>query len=297
MRLRSNWRFGPLLPAFWLLLLAAACGGDDGTPVRAPGLEPDLLLVATTSLNDSGLLDVLVPLFERRSGVNVKLIAVGSGAALRLAKDGNADALLVHAPDAERALLAAGDVIDRRLVAYNDFLIVGPPADPAALAGLVDAAAALAAIARAQARFLSRGDDSGTHARERALWAAAGIDPGGGWYEESGQGMGATLTIAGQRRAYLLTDRGTFLALGDQLDLVPLVEGDPAFLNLYSVLRINPEKGGIHFNAAALWADFMLSDLVQSTIRDFGRERFGQPLFVPAAGKSEAQVLVEFSGG
>ncbi len=274
---------GLLVPTLLAALLAAACGSGG------------LILATTTSVNDSGLLDELVPLFEERTGVNVKVIAVGTGAALRMAELGNADALFVHAPGAERALLDAGDVVNRHLVAYNDFLIVGPPTDPAAIAGEPDVETALARIAASRSRFVSRGDDSGTHKKELALWEGAGVEPGGSWYQETGQGMGATLTIASQRRAYVLTDRATLLALSDNLDLVPISESDPLLINLYSVMQVDPGKGNINAAAAAAWVDFMLTNEAQDLIATFRLEEFGRPLFVPAAGQTEAEATLEFS--
>ena len=281
-----------LLVGLALMGVVATCG--DGAP-------DDLLLATTTSVNDSGLLDDLVPVFEGETGINVKVIAVGTGAALRMAELGNADALFVHAPSAEQALVEAGDVIDRRLVAYNDFLIAGPADDPAGLAGLDDVSVALTQLARAgadeRALFLSRGDDSGTHKRERALWSAIDVQPLGEWYLESGQGMGATLQVASQRRAYVLTDRATFLALRDDLDLVPLVQRDPALINLYSVMRVNPDKGDIHADAAVAWLGFITRDDVQVRIGAFRAEEFGRPLFIPAAGSTEAEAMAEFAAG
>ena len=282
---------GPLALAVLLTLglVALACRSDSPPP------RGDLLLATTTSVQDSGLLEALIPVFEAGANVNVKPIAVGTGAALRMAEDGNADALFVHAPDAERALIAAGDAFNRHLVAYNDFVIAGPPDDPAGIGGGADAAAALAAIAAAEARFISRGDDSGTHQREQAIWAEAGVDPGGSWYEESGQGMGATLTIADQKRAYVLTDRATFLALSQNLELVPLVEGDPALINLYSVLQVSPAKPGVNALAAVAWIEFILGGRAQAIIDDFGREQFGRPLFHAAAGLSEEEAIERFA--
>ena len=269
-------------------LLAAACGGGGA-----------LLLATTTSVNDSGLLDELAPLFEEETGVNVKVIAVGTGAALRMAELGNADALFVHAPDAERALLEAGHVINRRLVAYNDFLIAGPPNDPAGLAGERNIVVALTRLAQAgaagSASFLSRGDDSGTHQRELALWAAAGLEPSGDWYAESGQGMGASLIIADQRESYVLTDRATFLALRGGLDLEPLVEQDPRLINLYSVMQVAPDKDGVNDAAAAVWVEFITRADVQERIGAFRVEEFGRPLFIPAAGQSEAEATAAFA--
>lgn len=285
MRFRS-----PSLAALLALsLLALACFGDDG-----PG---ELLLATTTSVNDSGLLDDLVPIFENETGINVKVIAVGTGAALRMGELGNADALFVHAPPAEKELLAAGHVINRRLVAFNDFLIVGPADDPAGLRAITDVETALTLISDARATFVSRGDDSGTHKKELTLWAAAGIQPRGDWYLEAGQGMGATLNVADQRNAYLLTDRATFLALSRRLDLVPFSQSDPLLINLYSVMQVNPNKGRINTDAAAAWIDFLLRDDIQGRIANFRREEFGRSLFVPAGGQTEEQATTRFSGG
>ncbi len=272
-----------------LTLLVLACRPAPPAP------RGDLILATTTSVQDSGLLEALIPVFEAGVNVNVKPVAVGTGAALRLAEEGNADALFVHAPDAERALVGAGHAYNRHLVAYNDFVIVGPRADPANIAGDTDAATAFTAIAATEARFISRGDDSGTHKRERAIWAEARIVPGDSWYAESGQGMGATLTIADQKLAYVLTDRGTFLALSDDVDLIPLVEGDPALLNLYSVLQVSPAKLGVNALAAVAWIEFMLSEEAQAIINDFRRDEFGRPLFHAAAGLQEAEVIERFT--
>lgn len=272
-----------------LTLLVLACRPAPPAP------RGDLILATTTSVQDSGLLEALIPVFEAGVDVNVKPVAVGTGAALRLAEEGNADALFVHAPDAERALVDAGHAYNRYLVAYNDFVIVGPRTDPANIAGGTDAAMAFTAIAATEARFISRGDDSGTHKRERAIWAEVGIVPGDSWYAESGQGMGATLIIADQKLAYVLTDRGTFLALSDDVDLIPLVEGDPALLNLYSVLQVSPAKLGVNALAAVAWIEFMLSEEAQAIINDFRRDEFGRPLFHAAAGLQEAEVIERFA--
>ena len=266
-------------------LAQAACGGGD-----RPDLGEELILATTTSLNDSGLLDELAPIFERETGLNLKVIAVGTGAALRMGEEGNADVLLVHAPGAERELLAAGHAASRELVAYNDFVIAGPASDPAGVAGISDAAAALAAIADAQAPFASRGDDSGTHKKELALWAAAGLQPAGAWYLETGQGMSATLTVADQRDAYALTDRGTFLSLGARLELEVSVQGDPHLLNYYSVLTVNADKGGINAPGARAWADFIRRPDIQTRIARFRRAEYGRPLFIPAADDTEEAI-------
>jgi tungstate transport system substrate-binding protein len=269
-----------------LALSASACGDDE------------LILATTTSLNDSGLLDELVPIFEEEHGVSVKIIAVGTGAALRMGVEGNADVLLTHAPAAELELLDAGDVTSRTLVAYNDFVIVGPSDDPAGVAGMTDVSAALANIfafcVGGPCEFASRGDDSGTHKKELALWADAEIDPadvGDDWYLEVGQGMSATLTVANQRGAYTLTDRGTYLALSEDIpELVPHVSGDARLLNFYSVMEVNGEKGRINTEAAEAFKAFLLREDVQELIGGYLRERYGRPLFVPAAGETEGSV-------
>ena len=274
------------LIAAWAALLSAACSDQPAGP-----LDPDTLILATTtSLNDSGLLDELSPIFESEAGVDLKIIAVGTGAALLMGEQGAADVLLVHAPAAERELLENGDVSGRVLIAYNDFVIAGPPADPAGVRGMTDAAAALARIAAAQATFASRGDDSGTHKKELALWAASGAAPSGAWYLQVGQGMAATLNVADQRAAYTLTDRGTFLTLAGRLGLIPLVEGDARLLNYYSVLPVAAEKGGINAAAAAAWVAFLTRADIQRRIGAFRRAEYGGSLFIPAAGDSEAAI-------
>jgi tungstate transport system substrate-binding protein len=234
------------------------------------------------------LLDVLVPVFERQSGLTLKPVSVGTGQALALAARGEADVVLVHAPALEKKYVADGTLLNRRLVMYNDFIVVGPEHDPAKIRGEPRAAAALAKIAAAGARFVSRGDKSGTHLLEQALWKEAGVRPVAPWYIESGQGMGATLTIADDRRAYTLTDRATYLAFGRRLTLTTLVEGDRALFNVYSVMEVNPANGP-RVNAAGgkAFADFMVAPATQALIRAFGVEKFGRPLFVPIAGKKD----------
>ncbi|MYB23480.1 MAG: tungsten ABC transporter substrate-binding protein [Chloroflexi bacterium] len=283
----------PLLGWFALTLLAAAvvataCGSDPGFS------EDELILATTTSLNDSGLLDQLVPIFEDEAEVSVKIIAVGTGAALRMGADGNADVLLTHAPDAERVLVEAGDVTGRALVAYNDFVIVGPPDDPASVGGTSDVSTALARIAASGATFASRGDDSGTHKKELSLWSETGVSPlveADDWYIEVGQGMSATLTVANQRAAYALTDRGTYLSLSADIpDLLTLVEGDPLLLNFYSVMLVNGDKGRINTVASQQFADFLIRDDIQAMIGEYLREVYGQPLFIPAAHETEQAI-------
>src|SRR5207247_5983741 len=205
------------------------CGAALIGASAAPGQSRDVILATTTSTRDAGLLDTLVPLFERQTGYKVKVIAVGSGQALEMGRRGDADVVLAHAPDAERVLADSGYFVIRRLVMHNDFLFVGPPGDPAGLRGMTDPVAALQRIAQREAPFVSRGDQSGTHQLEQKLWRVAGIRPAGagGWYTESGHGMGETLQMTDQKRAYTITDRATYLAWRDKPQPVPMVQGDP----------------------------------------------------------------------
>jgi tungstate transport system substrate-binding protein len=269
-----------------LLMLLVAAGS---TAAQTPGPRT-LVLSTTTSTQDSGLLDVLVPMFEQATGYSVKTISVGTGQALALAARGEADVTLAHAPALEKKYVEEGKMLNRRLVMYNDFVVIGPADDPARVKGL-KAAEALRRIAEASARFVSRGDKSGTHLLEQALWKQAGLEPRGTWYIESGQGMGQTLLIANERKAYALTDRGTYLAFQKRVELPILVEKDRPLLNIYSVMEVNPANGP-RVNAAAgkAFADFMLSPAVQAVIKTFGVAKYGQPLFVPIAGQREEEV-------
>lgn len=267
-----------------LLALVAVAGAAAREP-RASGV---LILSTTTSTQDSGLLDVLVPLFERQTGYTVKTISVGTGQALTLAARGEADVTLAHAPALEKKYMAEGRMLNRRLVMYNDFVIAGPDADPAGIRGERSAAAALRRIAAAGTRFVSRGDKSGTHLLEQALWREAGAVPAAPWYIESGLGMGPTLALADDRRAYTLTDRATLLAFAKRVALVVMVEGDRPLLNVYSVMEVNPANGP-RVNAAGgkAFADFMLAPATQEIIRTFGIDKYGRALFVPIAGKRD----------
>jgi tungstate transport system substrate-binding protein len=250
-----------------------------------------VILSTTTSTQDSGLLDVLVPLFEKQSGNAVKTISVGTGQALALGAKGDADVVLVHAPSLEKKYAAEGTLLNRRLVMYNDFIIIGPKDDPAKIRSAKGALAALQAIASGKVNFVSRGDNSGTHTLEKALWKAAGIDPRGPWYIEAGQGMGATLGIANERNAYTISDRGTYLAFGKRVSLPILLEGDGALLNIYSILEVNPANGArVNSAGGKAFADFMVAPQTQKVIQNFGVEKFGQPLFVPVAGKKEDEL-------
>src|SRR5215210_693346 len=244
-----------------IIFFLASCGP------AAP--NNDLLLVSTTSTQDSGLLDVLLPAFTAKTGYAVQLVAVGSGQALKIGEQGNADVILLHSPEAERKFIANGLGVDRRLVMHNDFVLVGPPSDPAGIRGKVPVEA-LTNISISRVTFVSRGDDSGTHVKELALWNKAGIDPvGEDWYIETGQGQGATLSIASEKGGYALTDRGTFLAYQSNVELEILVDGDPFLLNVYHVITVNPEKfPAINLEGAKAFADFVTSDEGQTIIAE-----------------------------
>jgi len=261
-------------------LLLAGCG--------QAAERKNVILATTTSTQDSGLLDVLLPLFEKQTGYRVKTIAVGTGEALAMGKRGDADVLLAHAPAQEKEIVAAGFAIERRIVMHNDFLIVGPEGDPAGIHGNSDGAESAARIAETGARFISRGDNSGTHLREMSLWMSAAVEPDGDWYFSVGQGMGATLLFAAQKDAYVLTDRSTYLSTKERTGLVPHVEGDPLFLNIYSVMEVNPERfPKVNHAGATAFSEFIRGREAQEIIRGFGVEKYGQPLFIPDAGKSE----------
>jgi tungstate transport system substrate-binding protein len=279
-----------------VLGIVAGCGEADSraadgsaTPARPPSAA--VILATTTSTQDSGLLDELVPAFEGATGLEVKVIAVGSGQAIELGRRGEADVLLVHSPAAEQELMAEGRAATRRRVMHNDVVLIGPGDDPARVKGTREAAAALGRIRVAEAPFVSRGDASGTHTLELALWKAAGVEPGGAWYSESGQGMGQTIQIAGERRAYTLADRATWLAAGARSGLEVLVEGDPALLNVYHVIAMT-QAAGRRVNGAggAAFADWIISPAAQQLIGAFGVATFGRPLFVPDADGSAERV-------
>ena len=272
------------LAGLWLTLAL----GLASSPAPSLAQSSVVILSTTTSTQDSGLLDVLVPMFEKKSGLTVKTISVGTGQALALAARGEADVTLAHAPSVEKKYVEEGKMSNRRLVMYNDFVIIGPADDPAKIRGLPKAVDALERIAESRSRFVSRGDKSGTHVLEQGLWKQAGIEPKGAWYIESGQGMGQTLGIANDRRAYTLTDRGTYLAFQRRVDLPILVEKDRPLLNIYSVMEVNPANGP-RVNAAGgrAFAEFILSPDTQAVIKTFGVDKYGQPLFVPIAGKKD----------
>lgn len=253
--------------------------------------NPDIILATTTSTQDSGLLDDLIPIFEQESGYFVKIIAVGTGKALTMGREGNADVLLVHAPSSEKEFMQGGYGEERFLVMHNDFVIVGPPNDPANVRGMVDPVAAMVKISDLQTPWISRGDDSGTNKKEISYWDNVGITPTGEWFLESGQGMGATLQIASEKDAYTLTDRATYLFLKNDLFLEIFVEGDQSLLNVYHVITVDP-KLWKHVNneGAKALASFLISDKTQDMIREYGVEKFGQPLFFPDADKVDADL-------
>lgn len=266
----------------WGLALATAL--SSAFLAAAPPAGKTLILATTTSTQDSGLLDDLIPRFEKQTGYAVKTIAVGSGQAIAMGRRGEADVLLVHSPEAEKALVLDGSGVNRRIVMHNDFILVGPALDPAGIRSHT-AMEALQRIATTKAAFLSRGDNSGTHAMELKLWKTAGISVDGqAWYQQTGQGMGQTLAIAAEKRAYTLSDRGTYLALQKKLGLAILHEGDPSLRNVYHVIEVNPARfPKVNAAGARAFADFLVSKDVQARIKEFGIATFGSPLFFPDA--------------
>ena len=301
-----------------LILLLVACGSSDttATPPEAeaetetvvgeteaeveeaePTAEPEeepvveagerhIILATTTSTEDSGLLDYILPDFEAQTGIQVDVVAVGTGQALALGESGDADVLLVHARSREDAFMEAGHAVRREDVMYNDFVIVGPPDDPAGIRGKNRVARALEDILKSESLFVSRGDDSGTHTKELALWAEAGLEPAGDWYISAGQGMGAVLAMADELQAYTMSDRATYLAqtlAGTSLEI--MVEGDPILFNPYGVMAVNPDKGDhIQIDLATQFIDWLISVETQELISQFGIGQFGAPLFTPDSG-------------
>jgi tungstate transport system substrate-binding protein len=292
------WLILGLVLVLGLAALVTACGSTEETtttaapttttaaPTTTTVAASDLILASTTSTKDSGLFDVLIPAFnEAFPQYNAKVVAVGSGEALKMGETGDADVLLVHSPAAEKTFMENGFGAERKPVMYNDFIIVGPPADKAKIKGMTDASDAFAKIAAAQALFFSRGDKSGTNTKELALWKEAGITPSGDWYQTTGQGMGETLTVADQKAGYTLSDRGTYLAKKDALTgLGILVEGDTALSNPYHVITV---KNGKNMQGANDFMTWITSDEAQKVIAEFGVDKFGQPLFYPNAGAAE----------
>lgn len=300
------FRRAPILIGLALIVasMAAACGGDsakDKTATVAPATPAaaaspaatkasgNVILATTTSTQDSGLLDVLVPMFEKESGYTVKTVAVGTGAAITQGSRGDADVVLVHAASLELPMIEAGDGIERALVMHNDFIIVGPASDPAGVKSATTTNDAMTAIAAKQAPFISRGDNSGTNVLELKLWKAVNITPKGqSWYSESGQGMGATLQVADQKGAYTISDRATYLAQKKNLTLEIVQQGDPALLNIYHVIVVNPAKhSNVNVVGARAFAAFIVRADIQTFIGEFGKDKFGAALFFPDAGKPD----------
>ncbi|GAW93373.1 substrate-binding domain-containing protein [Calderihabitans maritimus] len=272
-----------LIVAFFILLTlgVTVSGCSSGADTK------EIILATTTSTYDSGLLDVLIPLFQQKTGYTVKTVPVGTGKALAMGERGDADVLLVHAPEAERPLVEKGVVINYRRVMHNDFVIVGPPEDPAGVKGSGSAAEAFKKIADSEALFLSRGDSSGTHKKELGIWEQAGLKPQGNkWYQETGTGMGNTLNVASEKEGYTLTDRGTYLKLKKHLRLEIVFEGDPVLMNIYHVMQVNPEKfPGTNEEGGRALVDFLVGPEAQEVIGEYGVKEFGQPLFYPDARK------------
>jgi tungstate transport system substrate-binding protein len=254
--------------------------------------QKNVILATTTSTQDSGLLDTLIPIFEKKTGYFVKTIAVGSGQAMAMGQKGEADVLLVHSPEAEKKFVAEGYGINRRLIMHNDFIVVGPQEDPAKIKGAKPTTESFKKIAAAQAVFLSRADKSGTNSKEMAIWKAAGINPEKQkWYQQTGLGMGQTLNVASEKKGYTLADRGTYLALKKNLQLEILVEGDAILLNIYHVIEVNPAKWPkVNIAGGKAFADFMVSKEVQDIVKTFGVDKFGSPLFFPDAGRKEEEL-------
>ena len=272
------------------IALAAALTIAAGfTTAEAAKVQKAVILATTTSTQDTGLLDVLIPIFEKKTGYFVKTIAVGSGQAMAMGAKGEADILLVHSPAAEKKFMADGNGVERRLVMHNDFIIVGPPGDPAGIRGMKKATEAFKKIAASGSIFMSRGDKSGTHVKEMDIWKAGGVKyEGEKWYQQTGLGMGQTLAVTAEKKTYTLADRGTYLALKKGLGLDILVEGDGILLNIYHVIEVNQKKWPkANFAGGKAFADFMVSKETQDIIRTFGVDKYGSPLFFPDAGKKE----------
>jgi len=272
---------------FWGMLALFAATLMIGNSVQAQ--QKNIILATTTSTQDSGLLDVLIPMFEKKTGYFVKTIAVGSGQAMAMGQKGEADVLLVHSPAAEKKFVTEGYGVNRRIIMHNDFIVVGPGEDPAKIKGTKSTLDSFKKIAASGALFLSRADKSGTHSKEMGIWKAAGMNPEGQkWYQQTGLGMGQTLNVTSEKKGYTLADRGTYLALKKNLALNILAEGDAILLNVYHVIEVNPAKfPKVNVAGGKAFADFMVSKEVQDIVKTFGVEKYGSPLFFPDAGKKE----------
>ena len=281
------FRNSKVIMTLMIAVLLMAFGASSVFAAKAAPKQKNIILATTTSTQDTGLLDKLIPIFEKQTGYFVKTIAVGSGQAMKMGEKGEADVMLVHSPDAEKKFIEDGYGINRQLVMHNDFIIVGPSADPAKIKGAKSSAGAMKMIAQTESLFLSRGDNSGTHAKEKTLWKKAEITPAGQkWYQETGLGMGQTLSVAAEKKGYTLADRGTYLSLKKNLGLDILVEGDAALLNIYHVIEVNSAKWPkANAAGAKAFANFMVSKKTQEIIKTFGVDKYGSPLFFPDAGK------------
>jgi len=281
------FRNSKVIITLMIAALLMAFGTSSVFAAKAVPKQKNIILATTTSTQDTGLLDKLIPIFEKQTGYFVKTIAVGSGQAMKMGEKGEADVMLVHSPDAEKKFIADGFGVNRQLVMHNDFIIVGPGADPAKIKGAKSSADAMKMIAQTESLFLSRGDNSGTHAKEKTLWKKAAITPAGQkWYQETGLGMGQTLSVAAEKKGYTLADRGTYLSLKKNLGLDILVEGDAALLNIYHVIEVNNAKWPkANAAGAKAFADFIVSKKTQEIIKTFGVDKYGSPLFFPDAGK------------
>lgn len=287
-----------------LMVVSFATGCAKQAPVEEPAVEvttevaeateevtienPELILATTTSTENSGLLDYILPKFEEKTGMSVKVIAVGTGKALQMGVDGEADVLLVHAKASEEAFVAAGDGTERSDVMYNDFVLIGPSADPADIGNKAptDIIEALKLISSTESKFISRGDDSGTHKKELSIWQTAELEPSGDWYVEAGKGMGDVIMMANEMQGYTLTDRATYLSMKENIDLNIVTEKDSSLFNQYGVIPVNPAKNdSINEQGANIFVEWLLSDETQELIETFGVEEFGQPLFIPNAVK------------
>ena len=292
LKTRITFSFALLMIA--IMVTVVGCGNTTPPPTTsAPQTtetpkpaNPDIILATTTSTQDSGLLDELLPVFEKNTGYKVKTIAIGTGAALAMGDKGDADVLLVHAPSSEQKLIDNKSAVNYQLVMHNDFVIVGPSADPAKVKEKETVTEAFKAIAASSSIFVTRGDDSGTNKMEKSLWTEANVQPAADKYQSTGQGMGQTLTITSEKAGYTITDRATYLATKKNLDLDILLEGDASLLNIYHVMQVNPEKfPKVNADGAKAFVDFMIDADTQKIIADFGKDKYGQPLFFADAGK------------
>lgn len=286
--MNSKIKFIALIITMAMLMssLLAGCTTTGRPQQNTPAVsKKEVILATTTSTVDSGLLDVLKPIFDKETGYDLTIISVGSGQAIAMGEKGEADALLVHSPKDEQRIEESGVAINRQLVMHNDFILIGPANDPAKVKGK-STVEAFKAIAAANALFVSRGDDSGTHKKELGIWGKTGVKPAGTWYQETGTGMGPTLNLAAEKDGYTLTDRATYLAQKKNLDLEIMVEGDKDLLNIYHVMQVNAEKfSKVNTEGGKAFVEFMVAQTTQKTIESFGMDKYEQSLFIPDAGK------------